>query len=90
MVAKCISSLKQVVLNVLAEAEQSGECCLGIAEIKRRAGIYDYSKCKEAKKWTSPFTRALILELKYEQKVQRCEKRDCDKKGNWKGWQLAD
>ena len=68
-VKTCISGLKELILDVLAKAQKP--CKMGIKVIRDEAGITAQFEGPEARNWLSPFTRAILLELKYEGYVQK-------------------
>lgn len=56
-------SSKEIVLDALVEPKQKGNW-LGPSDVGKAAKIHDYFQDKEARKWATPFTRAILLQLK--------------------------
>ena len=79
----CIDGLKEIVLNVLAEAKEKDEH-LGVAKVKNGAGIGNQFPGKAAKEFANPFTRALLLQLVDEGLVRKYG----EGKGGW--WEITD
>jgi len=62
-VETCIDELKEIVLDALVEPKRKGDW-LGPSDVRDEAGIHDYFQDREARRWTTPFTRAILFELK--------------------------
>ena len=67
-VETCINGLKARILNALIEPKHKGKW-LGPSDVGKAAKIHDHFTDKEARKWTTPFTRALLFQLKKEGSV---------------------
>ena len=88
-VKTCIDGLKEIVLDALVEPKRKGDW-LGPSAVRDKAGIHDYFQDKEARKWATPFTRSLLLQLKKDGCVLG---KTCGPPRNRKPtivWQLAD
>ena len=84
----CIDGLQELVLDALIEPKKKCKW-LGPSKIRDKAGIQDQFEDKEARKWTTPLTRAILCELRREGRVLG------EKRGPLKGgkptlvWQLT-
>lgn len=65
-----IDGLKEIILDVLAEAKAKGER-LGVAKIRDLSGIGQQFQGEESKEWATPFTRTLLVSLKDEDRVEQ-------------------
>lgn len=64
-VETCIKELKEIVFDAIKEEKE----WLGPSAVRDKAGIHNCFKDKEARKWTTPFTRAILFELREEGRV---------------------
>ena len=85
----CMDGLKEIILEALVEPKRDGNW-LGPSDVRDASGILKQFENREARKWATPFTRAILCELRGERRVLG------EKRGPLKGgeptivWQLTD
>ena len=79
----CIDGLKEIILNVLAEAKEKGEH-LGATDIAKKTGIREQFDNDESRGWVPSFTRTLLLDLQHEDRVKQ------HGKGKGSFWEMTD